>query len=105
MMRLAWNVLRFSLNGAQEKARRRVIPQPQGVCSLAWTVCCKVVEWMKEDAEFESPAVTERTRHNRLDHTISDPCPSVSDLMTYSSLQEGRQEQGFPPEAPTWRVK
>ena len=59
---------------------------------------------MKEKAEFEGLTVPERARHNKLGHAISDLCPSVSDLMNYSS-QEGREEQGFLQTAPTWRVK
>ena len=56
---------------------------------------------MKKEAEFEGVTVPERARRNRLGHTVSDLCPNVSDLMSYSSSQEGREGQAFLQTAPT----
>lgn len=58
-----------------------------------------------EEAEFEGVTVPERARCNRLGHTVSDLCPNVGDPLSYSSSQEGREEQGFLQTALTWRVK
>lgn len=58
-------------------------------------VCHKEAEWREEEAELEGLIIPEKARHNRLGHTphiTTYPRPKVSDLMSHSSSQEGREK-------------
>lgn len=48
---------------------------------------------MKEEAEFEGVTAPERARRDRLGHTVSDLCPNVSDLMSYSSYRKEERDR------------